>query len=566
MSFDPKIVPFDRGADFVHQRALKNRRDHHIIDALELMRKAVEVSPENDGYRMDLADMLTELGCLTQSNQVLLDMLNKGERKEECLYSLAINQLNMNNPDAAKKLLRLCLDGTAKGELRDQARALSGEIEMYEALNRPISRRLERMLTISDMACDKLRQEDYPGARELFERAIRMDKTQRDVRALLAMTYMLIGRADEAIINAEEAIREPGATLRALCVSGQVFNMAGDEARAREALERAMAFEPEGIEMRMLIFSLFELKMYNEAHGCAQETLKDAPYDRLLLHVMAVTSIRAGEKPEKAVRFWQRIARIDPEDTVAAYFCRAVAENLIDPDELSCEYQVPRGEILERFKYITDKLDGDIAQLGEDWKTDAKFRAMLAWCLTATDRRFREAAVTLLSSIDDPQAESQLREYMLRVDTGFDMTLRAATMYRMRGLDVKRILPPYMEKSDGLMPDGNRILDTMSVGHRQLVRLTSDTLERRYDIYAFDQLAVMWDMYRRHAPIRTDPLIKTETAAAALAYCYLALLDKKPSFYRLSGQFGCPVRQLMFFARRVATVLERGGSTDGEAD
>ncbi len=566
MSFDPKIVPFDRGADFVHQRALKNRRDNNIIDALELMRKAVEASPENEGYQMDLAELLTELGCLTQSNQVLLDMLNKGARKDECLYSLAINQLNMNNPDAAKKLLRMCLDDSAKSPIRDQARALSGEIEMYEALNRPMTRRLERMLIISDMACDKLRREDYPGARELFERAISMDKSQRDVRALLAMTYMLLGRIEEAILNAEDAIREPGTTLRALCVAAQVFNMAGDEARARAALARAMEFRPDGLEMRMLIFSLFELKMYKEARGCAQDGLTDAPYDRPLLHAMAVTSICAGESPEKAARFWQRIARIDPEDTVAAYYCRAAAENKIDPEELSCEYQVPRAEMLERFKYITDKLDGDLAQLGEDWKADVRFRTMLAWCLTASDRRFREAAVTLLSSIDDPQAESQLREYMLRVDTGFDMTLRAATMYRMRGLDVRRILPPYMEKSDGLMPDGNRVLDGMSVGHRQLVRLASDVLERRYDVFAFDHLAVMWDMYRRHTPMRTDPLVKTETAAAALAYCYLVLAEKKPSFYRLSAQFGCPVRQLMFFARRMASVLERGGSPSGEAD
>lgn len=560
MKLDPKIVPFQRGADFMHQRALKNRRDNNILDALELMRKAVEVSPENEGYRMDLADLLTELGCLTQSNQVLLDMLTKGERKDECLYSLAINQLNMNNPDAAKKLLRLCISDAAKDEIRDQAEALSGEIEMYEALNRPLSRRLERMLTISDMACDKLREEDYEAALTLFERATRIDGSQRDVRALFAMTYMLLGRTEEALLNAEKAIREPGATLRALCVSGQVFNMAGDEARARAALLKAMEFRPDGLEMRMLIFSLYELNMYKEAQDCTADALRDAPYDRQLLHAMAACGIRAGESPLKAARYWQRIARIDPEDTVAAYYCKAAAENALDLEELSCEYQVPREEMLERFKYITDKLDGDLSQLAEDWKRDPRFRSMLAWCLTASDRRFREAAVTLLSSIDDPLAESQLREYMLRVDTGFDMTLRAAAMYRMRGLDAKRILPPYVERAEGLMPDGNRVLDAMSVGHRQLVRLASEMLERRYDIHAFDHLAVMWDIYRRNMGIRTDPLIKTETAAAALAYCYLVFDGKNPSFYKLSAQFGCPLRQLIFFARRMATVLERGGA------
>ncbi|MGI6240245.1 MAG: tetratricopeptide repeat protein, partial [Christensenellales bacterium] len=314
MVFDPKIVPFDRGADFVHQRAMKNRRDNNVLDALELMRKAVEVSPENEGYRMDLAELLTELGCLTQSNQVLLDMLTKGERKDECLYSLAINQLNMNNPDAAKKLLRMCLEDATRGEIRDQARALSGEIEMFEALNRPVSRRLERMLTISDAACDKLRREDYPGARTLFERALRMDRGQRDVRALLAMTHILMDNVEDAVAHAEAAILEPGATLRALCVSGQVFHLAGDEARARQTLVRAMDYDPDGLEMRMLIFSLFELTMYQEARECALRALRETPYDRLLLHIMGVTSILCGDEQKSAARYWQRIVRIDPED------------------------------------------------------------------------------------------------------------------------------------------------------------------------------------------------------------------------------------------------------------
>jgi len=117
-----------------------------------------------------------------------------------------------------------------------------------------------------------------------------------------------------------------------------------------------------------------------------------------------------------------------------------------------------------------------------------------------------------------------------------------------------------VDSEEGLLPDGNRVLDGMSVGHRQLVRLANDVLSRRYDVFAFDRLAVLWEAYRRHINMRTDPLVKTETAAAALSYCYLALSGKHPSFYRLSAQFGCPLRQLMFFARRMAAVLEKSGA------
>ena len=48
MEFDPKVVPFDRSAAYVHPRAMKNRRDNNVVDALELLRRAVDHSPYND--------------------------------------------------------------------------------------------------------------------------------------------------------------------------------------------------------------------------------------------------------------------------------------------------------------------------------------------------------------------------------------------------------------------------------------------------------------------------------------------------------------------------------------
>ena len=62
MNFDPKVVPFDRSAAYVHHRAMKNRRDNNVVDALELLRRAVEHSPNNDEYKLDLAELLTAAG------------------------------------------------------------------------------------------------------------------------------------------------------------------------------------------------------------------------------------------------------------------------------------------------------------------------------------------------------------------------------------------------------------------------------------------------------------------------------------------------------------------------
>ena len=62
MKTNPKVVSFERSAAYVHHRAMKNRRDNNLVDALELMRHAVEQSPENDDYLLDLAELYCEMG------------------------------------------------------------------------------------------------------------------------------------------------------------------------------------------------------------------------------------------------------------------------------------------------------------------------------------------------------------------------------------------------------------------------------------------------------------------------------------------------------------------------
>lgn len=566
MSLNPKIVPFERGADFIHQRAMKNLRDNNIVDAIELMRKAVETSPENDDYRLELAQLMCDAGCPLASNKLLLDMLVRNVKTDDCLYGHAINQLNMNNPDAARKLLKMCKEASSSDELIGQVEQLSGEMEMYEALNRPISRRKERVYAMTDEACELMRREDIDGAIRIFERVLDMDNTLKDVHALLAMAYMMRGRIEEGIERAEFASAEVCDDIRALCVSAQVFGMAEMDEKAAELLVKASQLEPDPMEKRMLIFTMFEAGMYAEARIQAKLALMETPCDKLLLNAMAVISLNLGEGTEAATGYWRRILRIDPDDTVAAYFIKALEEGRINPDELTCEYQVPHGELIKRYMYIADKLNGDLWDVAVKWQNDEEFRRLISWSLMSAEQRFRDAAVTLLASIDDPEAESQLREYLMRVDSGLDSMVRAAALLRMRGGDIERILPPFVDPEDGFMPGGDQILDNMGIGHRQLVRLASDILERRYHADAYDTLAVMWDMYRSLRGTRMDPMLRTETAAAALAYCWLAKNGRKPCAEKLAVQFGCGVRQLNFFVKHMIAVLRRGGEDYGSPD
>ena len=108
MNKNHRIVDFERSPAYVHHRAMMNRRDNRVVDALELLRQAVERSPENREYKLDLAELYCEIGCHEQSSRLLLDLLSEADSPAECYYGLALNHLGLNDVSGARRLLRLC--------------------------------------------------------------------------------------------------------------------------------------------------------------------------------------------------------------------------------------------------------------------------------------------------------------------------------------------------------------------------------------------------------------------------------------------------------------------------
>ena len=132
MSEKPNVVPFERDADFLRQRALKNQKDNHLIDALELMRKAVEAQPDNDEYRMELAQLLTEVGCPERSNREWLTLIYDPDNRGRCFYGMAMNQLAQGDTQTAQKLLNECIYHATGME--EAGRQLRDQIDLLEAM------------------------------------------------------------------------------------------------------------------------------------------------------------------------------------------------------------------------------------------------------------------------------------------------------------------------------------------------------------------------------------------------------------------------------------------------
>lgn len=558
MSYNPKVVSFDRSSAYVHHRAMINRRENNPMDALELMRGAVERAPENQEYMLDLAELYCEMGLHEQSSRLLLDMLAKGGAPAECYYGLALNQLGMNDLEGARQSLKLYRQAEPEGAHTQDVSRLASELEIFDALNRPVSRRLYRAMKVADNACTAMQEGDLVRARRLFERSLSLSSEQYEMRAMYAMALMMDGEDEHALIEAQRASEGFPPSARALCVASQVFATLEKVEKAKELLRKVLSERPEGVELRLLIFSLGEVGMHEEIAECARLALQETPFDRQLLHIRATALHHMGTPDHQVARFWQRILRIDPEDGVAQFYHNACVNGTLAENSPGYTYQVPEEEYRRRAAWLAAQFTSGYAGVHHRWNNDDEFRRTVLWAAKAADdEKLRRAAVTVIAAMEDEKAQSSIRSLMFSHDIQPELRNHTAMLLKLRGADMKAMFPADHVVEGTVLPESSSILEGMLVGERQLIRYAGEMLEDYYNMSAEPELALLWAVYRRGRGTHSDPLTNSEAASAALVYNFLLMKGEKPSFVKLADQFGCSLRRLIFYTGRIADILER---------
>ena len=564
MNRDLKVVPIKRSSAYVHHRAMMNRRENNIVDALELLRRAVEESPQNRDYRLDLAELYCEIGCHEQSTRLLLDMLAEGDGPSECYYGLALNQLGMNDLHGARNSLRLYRRRDPVGAHVEEVRRLAAELDFYSEMSRSASRKLDRAARVAQRACDAMRADDPEKACRLFAQSLELASEQYEMRALYAMALLMRGERDAAREQAGRACEGYPPSVRALCVSAQVMALLGEGDDARALIGRARAEKPEGQDLRMLICAMGEMGMDAEVADCARQALHETPFDRDMLHMRAVALSRTGVPDGRLARFWTRILRIDPEDSVAQYFQQAALNGRLRDCAPGYAYQVPAEEFMRRLHALAEHLSKGFEYLQSQWRDDPAFRQLMRWAIEAEDPRLSRAAMTVLATLDSGEARSMLRGLLFTTQVPEDLKAHAALALRLQGLGADGLMPRSAGLEESFMPGAEALLERMPVGERQLVRYADEVLRREYDVSGLAKLTLLWAIYRRVRGTRTDPLLRIDAASAALAYNYMLLYGPKPDLGRLARAFGCAPRQLAYYAGRIAGCIERLENTSDE--
>lgn len=544
---DSKVVPFERGADFLRERGLKLKRSGQWLDALDLLRRAAETAPDAVAQRMELASVYADMGCHMDSRAMIVLHILSHPADTEAYYHLAKCDLEMGNLPEAEKALTLYLQQAPQGPRADEAREELEDVRTAYGMWKQIDRRTRRKVRHIREVRRRQMARDFAGAEEIYAREIEQNPGDLQMRANRAMNLCMQGDTDAV---RRELMQIPAQGLvntipSLVMLVAQAYHRIGERATADGVLNMLDKNRMGVQDWLMLMALLADMGRNDQAYAAGLEALRQQPYDRRMLHLLAVTAARMGKGEKEIGSYWQRILRIDPEDDIAHWHLKQLREGLLTPDQLFDAYQLPPMEGLRRSRMLLELLERNEEQTRAAWDDEADMHRVLHWALFSEKHALVGPALQRLAYVGTPQCMRYIAEFLARTRMDEDMKVMAAQILTAIEPEKWQGVRDFMQMQ--LLPGFQEVLQSLPVGHRQMIRMAKEILELDFDLRADLAMALQCANYLDSVTQRSSRMLDLHAAAAALALIELRAAGREVDLNDLADKFHCSKRKLKYY-------------------
>lgn len=403
-----QILPFVRSVDDLQRRAQTQRKGKQLIEASELLRRALEIEPDNERALLELAKVYTEAGYCELSNRVLLRLLRANPDNKECFYEIGINYYNLQAWAQAQDCLSMYVQSCPLGKNRKEANEIIMLLFMQQSSQ--VERRILRATQAYEAGKHNL-------AARLVKRAFSISPMDGDAYAVAAFLKLSTGDANGALELAKQALAQNGENTRALCAMVVALSMLGSDKAARKFLTSASEAAETETERIMVIHTACEVKAYDQALATLQALASESTPDPVLTHLTAVCLCQLDRQRE-ALPIWAKMRRIDPDDTLADYYFTTLRDAIADGRSFRPSHvrEVPLEETMRRLTLIRSVADDEPGKLRDAWRERDDIRRLVAWGLNQSEERIRSIMLGILRVAADEHAATILCEALLSTE------------------------------------------------------------------------------------------------------------------------------------------------------
>lgn len=545
----PKVISMRLDATFFFERAVQSLDRYHYDKALKYFRRAVEYEPENPVNHCNMAGILSEMGRYEESNDILRSVLDQIDpAMTECYYYLANNYANMELYEAAEEALVRYLENDTEGQFLDEADELL-DLLGYE-LNRPTKistiKSKENMFA-HDKARELLEAGRFAEAVKMLEDIIKREPGFLAARNNLGLAYYYMGLFDKSVQTITEVLdAEPG-NLHALCnlaIFYQHANRDGELRSLMEKLRKTVPFHPEHVFK--LATTLGIVGEHREAYRHFCRLLKtELSGEPSLHHFAAVAAANLG-LPDRAERYWQQAARLDPDSEVPAYYLRKLDKIRSGEEKPPSHYHyhLPFEEQFRRWE-ATPGL------ISEALRRDPLIRSSFFWALRHGDRRTKVQVIQALGLVADEEVIEALKAFL--IDPEEEDELKRVAVLVLRSIGVQdtlevtfngRIVTLEARRKSGKLP----IWDS---AWQAVLEQALGQMSGRYDVVQQHDMMTLWVDYLSRVYPEVPKLHRSSGWAAALEYWTAKMHRKSITYADLVSRYGASQASISRYANRI---------------
>ena len=215
-----KILDFERPAGFYFGSAERFLDNADYIGALPLLRRAVQKDPNNQEYKLALAEALTDINRFEESNAILFELLKSSSFLDpECYFGIGCNFIGLNDFEKAKHSFIQYIKIDPEGEFREEVEEFLNFMEDIDALEENAFEDVSRKKSF-DLAGEGKRKLDMGEYSEAIKILASVDADHISmifVKNNLALSYYCDKKIEKAIEITEEVLKLDSGNVHANC-------------------------------------------------------------------------------------------------------------------------------------------------------------------------------------------------------------------------------------------------------------------------------------------------------------------------------------------------------------
>ncbi len=261
--------------------------------AVSMLRKVVELQPNQPLYKFNLASLLWDDGRQAAAIDMVADLLAKAPANEEVCETAARFYLSKNQLLEAAKVLEAGIEKAPKGF---RLRLLLGEVYLNLGQPEKAAARLEECLKLSGDPAN-------PGIIQ--------------AKTLLARAHLLMRQTDQAETYANEVIRDNPRSIEAHFTKGDIFLFRGDGVNAAAEFRTVVSERPQFIPGYLRLAGAHVLNQELDlAVAVLQNGLRVEPKSRDVLQALSRVYV-LKKNPAAAEEQLRKVVDLYPDEPAA---------------------------------------------------------------------------------------------------------------------------------------------------------------------------------------------------------------------------------------------------------